>query len=140
MEIIHVQKEIEKETSEIYNLIQNTKSESWENVKRYHKGIIERLDSEKYISVPSFVHFNLQQLIWIAGRKASKNLSWKEAESDFINSPHRQRFNAWYSYEYIFKRRITEPWEKKVVKEGSRYVFEKFNHPLAEVWESELLD
>ena len=100
------------ESCEIAQLIRDTPFGPKYQVDSYHKPIIQRLDSEYIIPVPSIEHRQLHQQIWLQSFTVYNG--YKDANSayiDFLTKPtkdkngeypsERIRFDIYYDKHYI---------------------------------------
>jgi len=133
--------QIRKELFELTQLIKNTPRNSREVVEEYHQGIIKRLDSDLIIPVPSIGHRIAHQMIWITGNKIFKELaSYEEAFQDYLRNKEDLRFNGWYAWRYILKKRITNKWEWETLEVAQKQVVGVLHkHPLEELEERDFL-
>lgn len=125
------------EVNEIGRLIENTPLAGIEDVRRYHETIIKRLDSGEIIEVPSQIHFNLHQLVWIEGHKVYNQFNDGNAATiSFLTNGEYKRFNAWYAHKYILGS--LPKWEQSRLKEATICAMEVYKHPLEYLTEEEM--
>ena len=126
---------IEKE--QISQLITETPRSDKGEVMRYHKRIIQRIDSGKIIPIPSEIHRSLHQLIWIEGYKVYNQIyDSNKGSMEFIHSSQRGRFDMWYAHNYILSK--LTPWERDVVADASKTCLKKYQHPIEELNSDEI--
>ncbi len=100
------------ESCEIAQMIKDTPIASKYEVDLYHKLIIQRLDSEKIIPVPSIDHRQAHQQIWLMAFTIYNNYpDTNSAFMDFLTKPardkngeytcERERFDIHYDKFYI---------------------------------------
>ncbi|MBS3142506.1 hypothetical protein J4464_03920 [Candidatus Woesearchaeota archaeon] len=121
---------VHRERDDLQVLIFNTPNDGRAFVERYHSSVIDRLDSGSVIPVPSRMHRDLHQLMWIMGMKIYRGLaSRSEAARLYMEEHQRERFDVWYVQKYVLSRKLT-PWEMSLLRAAQQEAMEFYKHPL----------
>jgi hypothetical protein len=129
----------EAQILKIDGMLSETPRADSEEVSKYHDEIINLLDSGDIISIPSEMHRNLHQKMWMIGYMIYNHIQDRnKASFEFINSSERENFDIWYAYNYILSKRLNE-WELSVVQNASKECMKLYRHPLEQVTIDEIL-
>lgn len=116
-------------------------------VDRYHEGILLILDSGVDLGMPSELHREAHQYMWVIGHMLYERFKTiAAAAADFTSdiNPHhwRERFNVWYAKEYIgpaVEAGLPLGKQMKAAYEAAqRQAIEVFHHPLEQITKHDL--
>ena len=127
------------ECKKINEMILDTPHSSRQKVEKYHSDIIECLDAGTIITVPSQMHRNLHQAMWVKAHEIYNNLLDNLVVlNGFEENGNRKRFDIWYARVYILEKKLNA-WELKTLIDAAEESIELYKHPLEELVISDLL-